>query len=368
MRIILIIEVREVGEGSGGRVFRHTRETNYTFIIVNIDKLNIFTNMELSALPCYDISTEVPKKRSKLIHFDYLDANSEALNLGEPTIAGLDLQWSDALDVWLEASLQQQNKSLELPIRCYNHGCNGRTFSSKGNYQRHLKEQNGAAPKFLCPTCGRMFSRSSARNKHYKEQRCFNAPRGIPMRQAPFIIPTTNSMAASTLVIPNNDDHALAPVEEEALSIFGTAGGFGSSSTSGSDLAIDDHPALYDPFFEIDQASSTSASISDINTPPATLCQPPPPIENYEPHLPNPTRATSWTQHDVEPSGGVPIRCFEHGCVGRSFSTIGNYRRHLKERSGYTAKFLCPRCGRTFSRSTARNTHEKKRNCGNAMS
>ena len=284
-------------------------------------------------------------------------------------MAGLGLQLVDALDVWLDASLQQQDQKLELPIRCYDHGCNGRTFSSKGNYQRHWKEKNGIAPKFLCPACGQIFSRPSARNKHYKEKRCFNIPRGIPMHQAPFIIPSVDSTAAPILVIPdNNNDHVLAPIVDEASSTLGTAGDFGSSSTSGSDLDKDDFPALYDPFYDVDQASSTAASISDINTSPTILYEPSRSMVNQVSYPTSPTFANSWTHHEIESTDGGSIRCFEHGCAGRSFSTLGNYRRHRKERSGCTAQFLCSRCGRIFSRSTARNIHERKGNCSITMS
>ena len=70
------------------------------------------------------------------------------------------------------------------------------------------------------------------------------------------------------------------------------------------------------------------------------------------------------------PNGGaqhVPgtnqIRCFDHGCNGRAFSSLGNYHRHLKERNEFSRKFFCSRCGRSFSRSTARNLHFEKNRC-----
>jgi NAD-dependent SIR2 family protein deacetylase len=55
-------------------------------------------------------------------------------------------------------------------FRCWNHNCNGRTFSSLGNYRRHIREKSGNAKTFLCQDCGRLFTRSTALNSH--RQRC----------------------------------------------------------------------------------------------------------------------------------------------------------------------------------------------------
>ncbi|CZT16602.1 uncharacterized protein RCC_02436 [Ramularia collo-cygni] len=56
-------------------------------------------------------------------------------------------------------------------LRCSDHGCNGRTFSSWHNYQRHVQEKRGA---FIteCPFCGLVFSRKSNRDSHISYRRC----------------------------------------------------------------------------------------------------------------------------------------------------------------------------------------------------
>lgn len=51
------------------------------------------------------------------------------------------------------------------------------------------------------------------------------------------------------------------------------------------------------------------------------------------------------------------IRCFDHGCCGRRFSTKGNYARHLREKAGFSKVHVCPYCGMGFTRSTARAKH-----------
>lgn len=65
----------------------------------------------------------------------------------------------------------------------------------------------------------------------------------------------------------------------------------------------------------------------------------------------------------VETLSNGAIRCWSHGCNGREFSSLGNYRRHFREQHRVCKKFNCQRCGRTFSRSTARNVHFEKRKC-----
>ncbi|CEI63514.1 unnamed protein product [Fusarium venenatum] len=67
--------------------------------------------------------------------------------------------------------------------------------------------------------------------------------------------------------------------------------------------------------------------------------------------------ASAWAQD---------LRCFDHGCDGRRFSSIGNLVRHQKEQSrGLSARrYKCPYCDQTFTRSTARNVHLSRGRCG----
>ncbi|KAL4810623.1 hypothetical protein BDV18DRAFT_155236 [Aspergillus unguis] len=60
----------------------------------------------------------------------------------------------------------------------------------------------------------------------------------------------------------------------------------------------------------------------------------------------------------------LEIRCWDHGCEGRKFSSLGNYRRHLREKNGQAKVHPCPDCGRVFTRSTARNFHRESGTCG----
>ncbi|KAI5468184.1 hypothetical protein BGZ63DRAFT_333783, partial [Mariannaea sp. PMI_226] len=55
--------------------------------------------------------------------------------------------------------------------------------------------------------------------------------------------------------------------------------------------------------------------------------------------------------------------CWEHGCNGRRFTTPSNLRRHKREKSRARPVCRCPRCGASFSRTTARNTHVLRGSC-----
>lgn len=50
--------------------------------------------------------------------------------------------------------------------QCWEHGCNGRQFSTFRNLLRHQREKSGQAAKASCPGCGAEFTRTTARNGH----------------------------------------------------------------------------------------------------------------------------------------------------------------------------------------------------------
>lgn len=56
--------------------------------------------------------------------------------------------------------------------RCWEHGCNGRQFSTFSNLLRHQREKSGQAAKALCPNCGAEFTRTTARNGHLLHDKC----------------------------------------------------------------------------------------------------------------------------------------------------------------------------------------------------
>ncbi|KAH8743088.1 hypothetical protein F5883DRAFT_722806 [Diaporthe sp. PMI_573] len=56
--------------------------------------------------------------------------------------------------------------------QCWEHGCNGRQFSTFSNLLRHQREKSGQATKASCPDCGAEFTRTAARNSHLLHQKC----------------------------------------------------------------------------------------------------------------------------------------------------------------------------------------------------
>ncbi|KAI2640638.1 hypothetical protein GGS26DRAFT_539112 [Hypomontagnella submonticulosa] len=56
--------------------------------------------------------------------------------------------------------------------RCWEHGCNGRRFSTRGNLVRHQREKAKRDVKAYCFNCGAFFTRTTARDKHIINQSC----------------------------------------------------------------------------------------------------------------------------------------------------------------------------------------------------
>lgn len=56
--------------------------------------------------------------------------------------------------------------------QCWDHGCNGRQFSTFSNLLRHQREKSGVSSKPFCPKCGAEFTRTTARNGHMAHEKC----------------------------------------------------------------------------------------------------------------------------------------------------------------------------------------------------
>jgi hypothetical protein len=55
--------------------------------------------------------------------------------------------------------------------QCFEHGCDGRTFSCPENYRRHIRERE-RFPDALCAYCLKSFTRKSNRDSHLSKGRC----------------------------------------------------------------------------------------------------------------------------------------------------------------------------------------------------
>ena len=65
--------------------------------------------------------------------------------------------------------------------QCWDHGCNGREFSTFSNLLRHQREKSGVVAKAECPVCGAVFTRTTARNIHVAQGKCKGAERDPSM-------------------------------------------------------------------------------------------------------------------------------------------------------------------------------------------
>lgn len=59
---------------------------------------------------------------------------------------------------------------------CWEHGCNGRPFSTTSNLMRHQREKSGLMAKVPCPHCGIEYTRRSARDLHISRGKCRKLP------------------------------------------------------------------------------------------------------------------------------------------------------------------------------------------------
>ncbi|KAF4764872.1 hypothetical protein N7455_003940 [Penicillium solitum] len=57
-------------------------------------------------------------------------------------------------------------------LQCWDHGCNGRKFSTFSNLLRHQRQKLGIIAKSKCPICGESFTRTTVRYIHVEQGKC----------------------------------------------------------------------------------------------------------------------------------------------------------------------------------------------------
>lgn len=84
-----------------------------------------------------------------------------------------------AADSQLPGAAQQQVDQRNVRVinsrpkpQCWEHGCNGRQFSTFSNLLRHQREKSGTAGKSYCPRCGAEFTRTTAMKGHMNNEKC----------------------------------------------------------------------------------------------------------------------------------------------------------------------------------------------------
>ena len=117
--------------------------------------------------------------------------------------------------------------------------------------------------------------------------------------------------------------------------------------------------------------SARPPNISTCNPPELNTAAPQRPKGTFDVHLP--IKASNPRGHDNAPFiiGNshqlalveIIARCRQGTCKGKIFSTFSNLLRHEREIHGKSAKVPCTLCGAKFTRTTARNTHQRKGVC-----
>lgn len=82
---------------------------------------------------------------------------------------------SDQVSRASSSDLSARSQNQRSKAQCWEHGCNGRQFSTFSNLLRHQREKSGTAAKSYCPKCGAEFTRTTARNGHLMHDKCTKA-------------------------------------------------------------------------------------------------------------------------------------------------------------------------------------------------
>lgn len=115
--------------------------------------------------PALDIATLNPQDAMYLPNPNSLQSQSPPL--------GSSLQQYPPPTSSLESSPEGYRVLASRPKpQCFDHGCNGRQFSTFSNLLRHQREKSGSAMKAICPHCGTEFTRTTARNGHLWGGKC----------------------------------------------------------------------------------------------------------------------------------------------------------------------------------------------------
>ncbi|KAL9104254.1 MAG: hypothetical protein Q9163_000802, partial [Psora crenata] len=104
----------------------------------------------------------------------YPSAPSIPGSYGLPVTRGHPLQVPYGQPIPEKGGAGADPRPLEEPkkAQCWDHGCNGRTFSTFSNLLRHQREKSGTSSKAVCERCGAAFTRKTARDGHFFNDKC----------------------------------------------------------------------------------------------------------------------------------------------------------------------------------------------------
>jgi hypothetical protein len=126
--------------------------------------------------------TSVSNGGDRVVHLPYVSSRSPS-----PMLGGSANDMTSKSITGGDAAMRVLNQRPK--PQCWEHGCNGRQFSTFSNLLRHQREKSVTASKSYCPRCGAEFTRTTARNGHLAHDNC-TKPRSDETEDAKFSIET----------------------------------------------------------------------------------------------------------------------------------------------------------------------------------
>ncbi|KAI1170166.1 hypothetical protein F4777DRAFT_135497 [Nemania sp. FL0916] len=185
-----------------------------------------FDSQHLSRSPAGSLSNGSNMLHTPMTSCQQTPSTFVSSNVLCPSSLNHPMEVLDLLDGPIDDRLAERD---EKP-RCWEHGCNGREFSSKSNLMRHMKEKSGASNKCTCPLCGAIFTRSSARDTHLAKQSCnkirrYSNGRPRPSRLAVLENPRAAAVAAAAATSMTQDQIQWQAIDHRDVGPVGDMGG-----------------------------------------------------------------------------------------------------------------------------------------------
>lgn len=102
----------------------------------------------------------------------HVTAPARANNNHRPLCEGISITGSTTI----ESSIQTDDLGNQIVVhkrvfQCWDHNCDGRTFSTLSNFRRHCREKTMLIEGVIsCPLCGKHFSRARTRDAHFERE------------------------------------------------------------------------------------------------------------------------------------------------------------------------------------------------------
>ena len=157
-----------LGANSGNGTMSHYNHMSRYYEFVDIKHIRRLTKSRSPNFNSYD-SAMYSQPYTTAPSATQLYSSSQSLSYPPPFV-GSSVNEVLAKPLGSDSSIRVLNQRPK--PQCWEHGCNGRQFSTFSNLLRHQREKSGTASKSYCPKCGAEFTRTTARNGHLAHDKC----------------------------------------------------------------------------------------------------------------------------------------------------------------------------------------------------